>query len=310
MSERVAVLYRIIEDWEGVNAGGRDGGSNCIFVFVAKGREVLLLDLLQTAAMMKLTRNDKYYSFYAVVNGGYQSLPSAACALPILNGITEIILVPSTAPCIVPINQSPEWFLFSTAPDQVLIKFDEPLIRDKPLPKEFSAEKPRIAFSQVRFSGSGQDDTSFSSRASKKYTASVKSGSNVNSSHREHEQSGSSRFVEHFTQGITQSAPSVDDTVAALTGAASVATEATGQAARSLFNFAAKSLQSVVHSVSSLSGHQQVGNHRIVVIKELAQGGFGIVFLVRDAQHPDTLYAMKQMFCQSKEQVTMSIFVC
>jgi hypothetical protein len=101
----------------------------------------------------------------------------------------------------------------------------------------------------------------------------------------------------------------VDETVAALAGAASVATEATGQVARSLFNFAAKSLQTVVHGVSSVTGHQQVGHHRVAIVKELAQGGFGIVFLVRDTQHPDRLYAMKQMFCQSREQVGCAAFL-
>ncbi|CAM9186828.1 unnamed protein product [Ectocarpus fasciculatus] len=50
-----------------------------------------------------------------------------------------------------------------------------------------------------------------------------------------------------------------------------------------------------------MTGHIQVGNHRVVVVREIAQGGFGIVMLVRDV-NDNKLYAMKQMFCQSREQ--------
>jgi hypothetical protein len=41
----------------------------------------------------------------------------------------------------------------------------------------------------------------------------------------------------------------------------------------------------------------------VIVVKELAQGGFGNVFLVKDSTNQNVLYAMKQMICQSQEQV-------
>ncbi len=127
--------------------------------------------------------------------------------------------------------------------------------------------------------------------------------------------------------GVAQfrsAAAPLDETVTAIAGAASAATEhvteVTGHAARSLFNFAAKSLKTVVSTVNNLTGQLQVvlsgfltwmlifcqvGNHKVVVVRELAQGGFGNVLLVRDVVHPSALYAMKQMICQSQEQVAV-----
>lgn len=54
----------------------------------------------------------------------------------------------------------------------------------------------------------------------------------------------------------------------------------------------------------------QVGTTKVRVIKQLAEGAYGIVFLAQDASGeasatntPPTSYALKQLICQSKEQV-------
>ena len=77
-------------------------------------------------------------------------------------------------------------------------------------------------------------------------------------------------------------------------------------AAGSLFSFAAKSLQvaaevgtSVV--TGSTAGVIKVGRRKVSIMKELAEGGFGKVYLVQD-QDTGTDYAMKHMMCQSTEQ--------
>ena len=52
-----------------------------------------------------------------------------------------------------------------------------------------------------------------------------------------------------------------------------------------------------------------VGNTKVRIVKQLAEGAFGIVFLVQDAgsasavESANTTYALKQLICQSKEQV-------
>ena len=113
----------------------------------------------------------------------------------------------------------------------------------------------------------------------------------------------------------------LDETVAAL---ADVATSA----ARSLFSFAAFSLKTVTEvaatvsagagagaagvvaasaaaaAASSPGGITLVGKTRVVVIKEIAEGAFGTVFLAQDASNPSRRFALKQMLCQSKEQTS------
>lgn len=44
-----------------------------------------------------------------------------------------------------------------------------------------------------------------------------------------------------------------------------------------------------------------MGSHKVVIVKELAEGGFGKVFLVRDPVSKFE-FAMKQLLCQTSEQ--------
>jgi hypothetical protein len=317
MTETVAITYWTL----GEECKAEDGTRNCVFLSAARGREVLLLDVLQTPAFLRLlggSSRGTHFAFFAVVGGAYQPLASAACALPVSDGISELVLVPSSAPSvIVPLDQAPEWFLLSTAPEQTLLPLDEPLRPVPVLPVEIPAagsSSGRSGASSNRGSVASAAEEGVSLRPPKRqqqlqqqHAAAAAAAELNRAAH-----SGDARGRGSRTGSAPRptesayAAPLVDETVAVLAGAASVATEATGQAARSLFNFAAKSLQTVVHGVSSVTGHQQVGHHRVAIVKELAQGGFGIVFLVRDTQHPDRLYAMKQMFCQSREQVLIA----
>ena len=77
-------------------------------------------------------------------------------------------------------------------------------------------------------------------------------------------------------------------------------------AAGSLFSFAAKSLQVAADIGTSVvtgntSGIMKVGRRKVAIVRELAQGGFGKVYLVQDVD-TNTEYAMKHMICQSTEQ--------
>jgi serine/threonine protein kinase len=50
-----------------------------------------------------------------------------------------------------------------------------------------------------------------------------------------------------------------------------------------------------------------VGRHKVTVIRELAEGGFGKVLLVKDCDSGRD-YAMKQMLCQAISLIQTSIF--
>jgi serine/threonine kinase 16 len=100
-----------------------------------------------------------------------------------------------------------------------------------------------------------------------------------------------------------------DDAAAVITDAAEVAKEA----AKSLFGFAATWGKSVLDAASTvsataltgsasgrLSGPITLGKMRVQVVRELSEGGFGIVYV---AQEGTKSYALKQLICQSKAQL-------
>lgn len=71
----------------------------------------------------------------------------------------------------------------------------------------------------------------------------------------------------------------------------------------------------VVNTTASFSAGNviQVGEHRVTFIRDLAEGGFGKVSLVKDCSQPSatipassigSYYAMKTLLCQTKEQVS------
>lgn len=100
-----------------------------------------------------------------------------------------------------------------------------------------------------------------------------------------------------------------DDTAAVLNEAAEVAKEA----ARSLFAFAANVGKSVIDVASNVSAGTNfpgklslihtIGNTKVQIMRQLSEGGFGVVYLVQDVASGRNC-AMKQMLCQNKEQLT------
>lgn len=77
-------------------------------------------------------------------------------------------------------------------------------------------------------------------------------------------------------------------------------------AAGSLFSLAAKSLQVAADIGTSVvtgntTGVIKVGKRKVTITRELAEGGFGKVYLVQDVD-TNTDYALKHLMCQSTEQ--------
>lgn len=99
-----------------------------------------------------------------------------------------------------------------------------------------------------------------------------------------------------------------DDAATALNDAAEVAKEA----AKSLFGFAATWGKTVLDAASTvsttamgsstcrLSGSITLGKMKVQVMRELSEGGFGIVYIAQDGSRS---YALKQLICQSKSQL-------
>lgn len=77
---------------------------------------------------------------------------------------------------------------------------------------------------------------------------------------------------------------------------------------KSVLSFASFGLKTVVDAANAAGpvvGGQayQVGGMHVAVLRELADGGFGTVFLVQEVSNPGKHYAMKKLLCQTKEQV-------
>ena len=87
-------------------------------------------------------------------------------------------------------------------------------------------------------------------------------------------------------------------------------------AAKSLFSFAKTMVDATAQAATVASANLgittgnivigqtlSVGQCRVTVVKLLAEGGFGSVFLATDASSSSTSYALKQVLCQSREQI-------
>jgi len=120
--------------------------------------------------------------------------------------------------------------------------------------------------------------------------------------HRYHSQKQSSQLSSSASRGGED-----DGGVAAL---ADTVKEGVTSAAKSLFSFAASSLSkladvAIVASSGSASGapvQMQIGNTKVTIAKELAEGAFGTVYLVHEVETHER-FAMKKLICQSKEQI-------
>lgn len=123
---------------------------------------------------------------------------------------------------------------------------------------------------------------------------------NISKSHAEiphHTTSRPSKQSTHTSSNDNKSILVNEDVVAI----AEAAKEAAGAAARSFLSFAASTMKNVADlSMGGLtSGATTIGKTKVFIIRELADGGFGKVFLVQDASDTSKHYAMKQMHCQS-----------
>jgi serine/threonine kinase 16 len=312
--ETVAVFYQVLGQGQG-NGGAEQKNNNVYFLTVPQGREVLLLDLLQL--WMQGGADRVCYSFFASDGcGGRLALLSPLSLLPVTDQAVHLLLEPAAAPPVTPVDQCGEWLDYSRW------QMDKPdLYRESPLPARYrdgenisrskaSAPARRDQPDDSRGRGGDRNEQPPRSRPAEEKFDNIfappgrdSASSNApppprrpEGQQREQGQREQSRNSNLFTPGAQ------DENLAALAGAASVASEYTGIAARSLFNFAAKSIKSVASNVASLTGHIQVGHHKVVLVKEIAQGGFGIVSLVKDV-NDGKVFAMKQMFCQSREQV-------
>ena len=95
--ETVAIFYEI--------QGDTDGPPNVSFLSVPHGTEVLLIDLI-SYWLQEDPDASICYSFYTVSQNKLLLLDSPTSVLPIADQMTRLVLVPSSAPPVVPLTGS------------------------------------------------------------------------------------------------------------------------------------------------------------------------------------------------------------
>lgn len=243
-------------------------------------REIYLIDVLNYVESNSIL--SEYlginFAYYAEVNGSMTHLTSTASVVPVnkSTGIVRMQFVPSGSP--------PE-------------------------------HNPQLQFKQKEKQSQGQQQGQ--SRERSIFGLSVPKINVKSSASFDRQYNDNNNNANIFT-GADLNLQSIvgDETAAAITEGVTAAKEATMATAKSLFSFAAMGLKTMVDAASTISTNTlgatnslTVGNTRLVINRQIAEGGFGIVHLVTavDPNAPvgsePKQYALKQLICQSREQV-------
>ena len=280
--ESILVTYRLKNETDGI--------ANACLLKVSKDREVYLIDIMKQFLTNNIGISFVYW--IQITNSDYVLLQSPSSIVPVENRCISLFLEPSGSPPMVSGSQIADYLDIS----RKAIYTDE----------DFAITKAVDSLSLT--------STSSSSRKPPRQNEYSQSSS-FRPSHDSTQQQQQTRNTDrNIQQQQTKSKPLVDEqTVHALADAAKNATE---KAAKSLFSFAQKSLTKLSsamegvangtvspNNAASLLSNIQVGRYNVNVLSQLAEGGFGVVFLVEDAAAPGQYYALKRIVVQSKEQM-------
>jgi Protein kinase domain len=322
--ERLLVLYKLIDD----NSLSDDHAAaatalNAFELIVQRDREVYLLDIL---AHFNSINIGTYYRVSASTNLSHDLfvyLDSPSSIVPVLdNGSIYLHLNPISSPVIIPTMQGAVFTAnsrckfysradlskigsggsFNHAHQRAASRTSSGWGRSNP--KQRGDRDPGSQPPVSRTS----TDVYHERERERDYSRTSSSSSSANQQYsfgNDPTSAGSNATSSGGLVGSFQSYVPREESVAAITEAAK---EATMSAARSLFNFAAQSVKTVQEVASTVVANQsnpvvQIGNTKVQITRELAEGGFGKVFVVQDMVRQDKYYAMKQMICQSKEQI-------
>lgn len=278
--ENILVSYRL--------KGDTDGIANACLLKVSKDKEVYLIDIMKQF----LANNVGIcYLYWVKVNSDFILLQSPSSVVPVEDRRVFLYLEPSGAPPMVSLSQISAYLEIS----RKAIYSDEDYSITKGM------DTMSLGNNKNRSRESFQSAQSSSSHANSYRT--TESPYAQNQHHQQHQQ---------HQQQPSKSKPLVDEqTVNALADAAKNATE---KAAKSIFSFAQKSLTKLSSAMEGVAAATpavslasmssvQVGRYNVNILSQLAEGGFGVVFLAEDATAPGQYYALKRIVVQSKEQI-------
>lgn len=279
--ESILVSYRFKSD--------TDGHANACILKVAKDREVYLVDIMKHFLNLNIGISYFYYVKIQSNNSDYDYilLQSPSSLVPVEDRCINLYLEPSASPPIVKINQISNYLDIS----RKAIYTDD----------DFAITKSIDTLSL------GNGNSNIFRQQSRALPSSSSSNAQQYNQQQQQQQ-------QQYSHQQTKNKPLVDEqTVHALADAAKNATE---KAAKSLFSFAQKSLTKLSTAMEGVSNNAasastslgasptvQVGRYNVNIVSQLAEGGFGVVFLVEDAAAPGQYYALKRIVVQSKEQI-------
>ena len=290
--EKVLVLYFISSTHEKIGQIP-DETPNALELTVSTGKEIYLFDLLQQ--LKSLTNMGSSFNVFGYCSTSlnkwvYLNSPSSVIPVLTLDKKPTIFLhlIPSSHHIIVSPNQL-----------DLFCNISRHKIYSNQNSSFLENQSPTWKVSSNNYKSSSNNENSSPSTQPQQSKSKVNRSTNVNPTQNVN-QTNKSYPVETTDKFSNQYVN--EDTVAAL---AEATKEAATNVAKSLFAWGVSSLKNVTEAASTISSGLNattVGKTKVNIVKELAEGGFGKIFLVTDANNPNKQYAMKQMLCQTKDQ--------
>lgn len=320
--ETIPILYRIAEAYShhSVSSMNNDNAVeniNCFELRVATGKEVLLVDILE--CWRKSNPIGICFKFYARAGGDKMILlESPTCCVPVVNNSIFLVLQSCAYFPYAPAEHSISWFEKS---QRDIYGSSSINIWDRYKSLQSKQSKPRQSSKQPK--GATESMSSSKSGSRSKSNQGTKNKGNKDGDWSQTHYNTADAYFEYGEKSDSDVQPEQlhREHSDHFQDATRVLSDAAGSAAKSFFSFASHAMKSVASAtaqgiesgselasqgLAAISGSVVVGSHKVAIVKDLAEGGFGKVSLVKDAMagsHYGKEYALKILLCQSRDQI-------
>ena len=301
--EVIRVIYRVIEHESLIPTFG-EVIPNMMEIKVTRGKEVYLIDFVAYLERCKLGCE---YIFYADTGSGpIIPLPSYASVLPVMNdGTVNLLLIKSMSSPYVPLYHMETYMTLSRKVIYSKSDYSETM--------NFRLNNNSNNNNNHRRSNDNIVKTAKPSSSSSTHNrgdigaTNKKNVLNTHHHHSNHNNSSNSRSNNN-SNNAEETINNITDNIDKAAKSFFSFTKNIIDVTASNINMNMSNMGSVLSSLASTSNEVytskviQLSKSRVSIIKLLADGGFGSVYLVKD-DNGNRQYALKILNCQSKEQI-------
>lgn len=296
--EVIRVIYRVIEHDSLIRTHG-ELTANMMEIKVTRGKEVYLIDFVEYLERCKLGCE---YIFYADTGSGpIIPLPSYASVLPVMNdGTVNLLLVKSMSSPYVPLYHIETYMTLSRKVIYSKSDYSETMnfrLNNSSNNNYRRSNDSIVKTAKPSSSTHTRGDIGATNKKNALNTPHLHSNSNSNNSKNNSNMNNAEDTINNITDNIDKAAKSFFSF-----------TKNIIDVTASNINMNVSNMGSVLSSLASTSNDVytnkviQLSKSRVSIIKLLADGGFGSVYLVKD-DNGNKQYALKILNCQSKEQI-------